>query len=435
MKRHLLRTQFMAATAALAALSQAHFIWGVYDPANPGRVTFDLVEEPGEKSLPQLKPNFENLKAWCDGKPISLTYQQTSLAGTTSAPQPAYGVLDYGVLAREGDPFLLTYYAKAARNFDEAATKVGTGMEVIATRHGENIMAVVLLNGEPAVDAQAFIHGPNGLLVDSTDEEGRLEFTQPMHGTLGIRVRVIEEKEGEQNGTAYSESRSYATLSVPLDAYGIPTGRLEAKEMLRRASSMRCNMPENLRAIEGFFSLRSSAGSAEGTFSWSPLTSDVDVSGLPEEDTAWAGAQIRSLFTHRQARPFEEGDGKYEIKLDEWNPVLGHLVSLDDTFKSAYRVRDNQVVQVNRVMGGERLLINIIENIRTRDGKVLPKHFNVVYHDGETGAILRTQNFYDEYREVEGTWLPVSRRMVEVKGRETIVREIIFHDLSTEFKN
>ncbi len=435
MKSHLLRTQFLAAAAALATLSQAHFIWGVYDPANPGRVTFDLVEEPGEKSLPMLRSNFEATKAWCGGKAINLTYEQTSLAGTTTASGPAYGQLDYGVLTREGDPFLLTYYAKAARNFEEAGTKVGTGMEVIATREGDTIKALVLLNGKPAVDAQAFIHGPEGLLVDSTDEEGRLEFTQPQYGTLGIRVRVIEEKEGEENDIAYAESRSYATLSVPLDAYGIPTARLEAKEMLRRASSSRCNMPENLRAVNGYFTLNTAAGTAEGTFTWSPLTSEVTVSGLPEEDIDWAGAQIRSLFTHRQSRPFEEGDGRYDIKLTEWNPVMGHLVTLDDTFSSAYRVRDNQVVQVNRVMGKERLLINIVENIRTRDGKVLPKHFNVVYHDGETGSILRSQNFYDEYHEVDGAWLPVSRRMVEVKGRETIVREMIFHDLSTELKN
>jgi hypothetical protein len=155
--------------------------------------------------------------------------------------------------------------------------------------------------------------------------------------------------------------------------------------------------------------------------------------GLAAEENKKLESDITSLITHRRGGDFSRGDGKYPITFgaDDKNPI-GRLVQLNDEMRSSYRIRDNQVVQVNRTMGGEFFTINILETTPVAGGKFLPRQFTVTYMDDKTKAIKRAQFFTDAYELVDDAWLPKTRRIITVENGRTNVRLIGFQNFKVK---
>jgi Protein of unknown function (DUF3386) len=160
-----------------------------------------------------------------------------------------------------------------------------------------------------------------------------------------------------------------------------------------------------------------------GTLDYTPkIVLEVKVPTLSEAQQKELEGEVGSLLMHRRGGDFAKGDGKHPITFgpDDGNPI-GRLVYLNDEMQSSYRVRDRQVVQVNRTMKGERFTINVLETTATPEGKFLPRQFTVTYFD-TTGAVKRAQAYTDTYTQVGGVWLPTSRRVITSEHGQTSVR-------------
>lgn len=155
----------------------------------------------------------------------------------------------------------------------------------------------------------------------------------------------------------------------------------------------------------------------------------VDLDRLDPDTKEWLDDQAGSIFDHRRGGEFSRHDGQYPITfaVADQSP-LGKLVELHDGLNSTYRVRNNQVVEVTRTMGGQRFTITVLESTETVDGKYLPKQFIVTYFDAKTGQLQKAAAYTDSYADVDGFWLPTSRQIVTAEDGKTTTRLLVFSD-------
>jgi uncharacterized protein DUF3386 len=143
---------------------------------------------------------------------------------------------------------------------------------------------------------------------------------------------------------------------------------------------------------------------------------------IPNEGASkWATDALQSIVLHRRGGRFEEGDGRYPVTFGPTDEhPAGRLIRLNDQMNSTYRVKDGQILQINRAAGPRmRFTIDIIENIRTDRGKVLPRLFTVSYFRSDSGELERTETFWDGYKKVGDYYLPEFRRQITAEDGST----------------
>jgi hypothetical protein len=156
------------------------------------------------------------------------------------------------------------------------------------------------------------------------------------------------------------------------------------------------------------------------------VTVDVDA---PESADAWIRQELGSMAGHRWPASYEDGDGRYGLTLEDETHPLGPLLRLHgDPYASSYRVKGGRISQVNRRMGPVRFSITIQAHATLADGRVLPSSFMVGYWSVEGERLTRADAYSDDYAEVEGVWLPRSRRVVTADDTGVRVHEVSLHD-------
>jgi hypothetical protein len=143
---------------------------------------------------------------------------------------------------------------------------------------------------------------------------------------------------------------------------------------------------------------------------------EVTFTGLPPEEEAWARRTLGSVVGHRLAsaapldtpcRFLDPGDAEHP---------LGRAVQvLNDEFHSSYRIRDRQIIVVNRSMQNEKFTITVQENRKTPAGKYLSASFVVNYWDKASGELLRSEANLQGWARVDSFELPAELTVVTAK--------------------
>ena len=133
---------------------------------------------------------------------------------------------------------------------------------------------------------------------------------------------------------------------------------------------------------------------------------------LDGDAEAWAKRQLGSIVAHRiddsasLNTPCAFSDG-------EANHPLGRAITvLSDELHSSYRVRDRQIIVVNRQMKDSRFSITVLENRTNKEGKFLPASYVVHYWDTKTGDLEKTESHLQTWIRVEGFDLPVTAQVI-----------------------
>jgi hypothetical protein len=138
---------------------------------------------------------------------------------------------------------------------------------------------------------------------------------------------------------------------------------------------------------------------------------------------------VASTFGHRRSAPFDKADGRHRLTFSGPDTLMGRRIAVHDRMKSAYRVRGDEITEVDRTIAGDRFIVTVLENLRTPEGKLLSKHFVVNHYDEQSGALTKTETYTDAFERIDGVWLPVSRRVVTAEAGRLSVRETRFSDL------
>jgi hypothetical protein len=141
----------------------------------------------------------------------------------------------------------------------------------------------------------------------------------------------------------------------------------------------------------------------------------VTLTGLDKDAEAWVRRQLGSQVVHR----FEfRGPGPTPCAFadDHVDHPLGRLIRvLNDELHSSYRIRDDQIMVVNRQTTEGRFAITMQENRTNAEGKFLPVSYCVHYWDAD-GRLTRSEAHYNAYQRVGVYDLPATVRIVYAGG-------------------
>lgn len=426
--------------------ARAHFLFlRILPPAEGGRAAEVYFSELAEAGDPRFVGKIAQTQLWLQRKPgqfdaLQIRYMPDRLR----AHLPSFGSLmvvgscQYGVIARaKQTPFLLRYYPKAIAGSPTALNQLEPygklPLEIVATLEGDEVHLSALLDGKPlpqvefvTVDAKL----NNAKL--KADEKGQAVW-KPAAGVYSIYTRHTRKEAGDFGGQKYEEIRDFATLvfTYPLErkeadaaAVALFEEALAARAEWRDFPGFEAKITGNLdgRRFDGTISI-----DAQGLVSFS----DTDPS-REESVSPWVEEQLRSIVLHRLARPKAPPEPRKPVVRFADTPQdhpYGPLLIFDGgKFASSYRVRDRQIMVVNRNLGKETMAITVLENDQNKEGKFLPRSYQVQYWANLSGRLLRTETIQNRWQRV-GSWdLPAMIQVANASDDGVTIRGFTLSD-------
>jgi hypothetical protein len=431
--------------AVCAAPARAHFVFlvplkGAEAPAAQVVFSDELAPDRGVpiKMIEQIE--LFALGAAGQATPLKKAPVEGKNAYLVTAPGkgPAVlaGVCRYGVVQRgKAEPFLLSYYAKALvgatlqqapAEFWQPSKRLPLDVVLIEGKS----RARVLWQGRPVAGAEValIVPGQKDSVERTSDKDGTFALERPAAaGLYAIRARHVEGKAGEQDGKQYKESRHYVTVTFAVRAAGGGPGAGAragaaqrqvadpvATKLLREARAARAtwaNFPGFVADLEVNHGGKAVKGKLEVS-----AAGKVTVTLPDPEMKAWAQRQLRSVVDHRIDNSAER-DTPCAFVDDNTNHPLGRAIKvLNDELHSGYRIRDRQIIEVNRQMQDFRFTITVLDNHLNADKKFLPVSYVVNTWDLKTGALRSSAAFHDTWRRVGAFDLPETVLVVTATG-------------------
>ncbi|MEX0977854.1 MAG: DUF3386 family protein [Pirellulales bacterium] len=413
--------------------AQAHFIWLDLAPTAGGdsqaRLYFSEEPEPGE---PHLVGKVAHTKTWVRdasgkvsdiklGKAASDDLAALVASCATSAPASLEGTCDYGVYSRgpTAGP-LLQYYAKRLAGdwtrHPELARAERLKLDIVPHRLANKLAVDVLYDGRPVAEAEVVFIDASGEHHDlKTNAQGRAEMKVDS-GRMAVRAARIEaDRSGERDGKPFKQAWHYCTLVLDVPAASSTTaGELSAGDALVRARDGRA-IWKDFPGFTADVTIRGGGKQASGK-----LTIDADgivsleMSKSPLAD--WAEEQLNSLVQHRMPDG-EVTTGNVTYADDDVDNPLGRKIDLGDpSLQSAYRLKDEVIMEVNRSMGKSRFTISVLEIVRNAEDKYLPRSFTMNFFDSASGELQTSLAYFNDWQRVGSFDLP--KKIIEVDARK-----------------
>jgi hypothetical protein len=138
----------------------------------------------------------------------------------------------------------------------------------------------------------------------------------------------------------------------------------------------------------------------------------------------WARRMLASIVGHRldDGTPLETPCAFAD---DVTEHPLGRAISvLNDEYHSSYRIRDRQVIVVNRQMGDTRFTITVLENRKNAEKKYLPASYVVNSWDAKTGALRSSVTHHNTWQRVGKFDLPRAATIVTATAGTQVTRTL-----------
>jgi hypothetical protein len=418
--------------AALAAEARAHFPWirleSGADRTQRARVVFNELPEVGE---PDLSAKVAKLALQADGRPLGALAPADGggLAVDLGdrAPAVVEGSIDYGVLARDGQPPFLLVYSARAQARPEPAPASRPDLALVWVESGARPVVRATWRGAPLADLAVRVLPDEAEEAEvRTDADGRA--TLPALATAGaaLLVKHVEPRAGEHDGKPFREVRHYATLTIA----GTPAAP-SADDVLQAAHDARACWGPNFPGFGAAIAVNFGGDSVTGRLDVAPdgaLT--LDLPEGPARD--WARSQLRSLVMHRGLDgPTTLDPGATFAEPETVHHPLGRLIRLgDDAMGSHYRIAGDEIREVNRDAGPVRFSNRVLAVTRNAEGKVLPGSYTVTYRDRQTDALVRVETFHDTWTRVGRLDLPATHTQINAAAdaKAPEVRQLVLSD-------
>ena len=256
----------------------------------------------------------------------------------------------------------------------------------------------------------------------TTDDKGQVKYAPPSTGVYSVYTQFVDKTPGNHDGRAYDEIREFATLAFtwPLARTDADPAAVKLFEDAVAARAQWKSFPGFQASVEGDVDGRSISGDvtvdAEG---------NVQIDAADEPVADWVREQLESITMHRVARAPVAATTHPVVRFadeDDDHP-LGRLLEFDGgQFASSYRVKDGQLLVVNRNFGQQDMTITVLDNDRNPEGGYLPRSYTVQYWDAASGRLDRTESVQDRWIGVGGFDLPRSHTVTTAAAGGLSVR-------------
>jgi hypothetical protein len=429
---------------AITATAQAHFIF-IVPPAKGGRtvqVVFSDSTKPDQAKL--LDKIAHTTFAVVDAKgkltPVKAKKVGSALeiAVPGEGPAEVVGRCVYGVVDKGKEPFLLNYYSRTAieggqRLYEKVPDEAKQPLQIVLVEKWRHRTALndgavvsigpisnrarVLWQGKPLRGAEVIFAGDKPVTV-KTDKQGEVDVQD---GPMALVARQVEEKKGTHDGKAYSSVRHYATLVVKIESQ--QSRLIDATKLLADARAARANwddFPGFTADVEVNVEGKKSTGKVEVS---SKGKVSLDMKGPDKE---WARRMISSIVGHRldDGTTLSTPCGFADDVTD--HPMGRAIRVLNDEYHSSYRIRDRQVIEVNRRMADSRFTITVLENRQNAEKKYLPASYVVNTWNLKTGALQGSATHHNTWQRVGKFDLPHNCIIVNASANQLVNRTLRF---------
>lgn len=402
--------------------AQAHFLFiQVGSHAEAGRNVEVFFSERATAGDPRFVAKVAHTELWLQDEPgkfVPLTVNRGTDRLRAYLPSErsvsVVGRCEYGVLKRE-KPFLLRYYPKAVSGKPDEVASLSRyeaiPLEIMPTFAKDSITLTVLREGKPM--ANTLLTTIDSDLTNeelTTDAAGRVTWRLKESGQFAVYVKHVVPQAGAKAGENYDEIREFATLAFdwPLDNSRVDAN---AVAMFEKAIAARATW-EDFKGFTAQASVYLDGRRSEGHVSVKP-DGEVAFDGKPPlEDEAvreWVRDQLHSLVIHRVPSSGIRSKPLLNFADTDAEHPLGRLLNFHGgRFASTYRIREDEIVVVNRSLGHENMSLQMLESERNAEGKVLPRAYEVQYRDARTGTIARVETFRNRWQRIGKIDLPES---------------------------
>jgi len=467
MKRFL----FPGLVLLLAAVPvQAHFVFLVPSAPGAAKNSAQMVfsDNPKPDPNPKLLEKITQTELFVrDGKGKYQTAKHRIDKDVIQVDVPASGTYlvagtcKYGVTQRgQDEPFLLLYHPKAyvglplsgppSKEFLERCERLP--LEIEPVPEARKLTLRVLWQGKPLEGAEVVVLGLEGKESEGkTDKDGLFALEKMPSGRLvGIRARHEEKKQGELEGKKYQSIRHYATLTVKAgdeERRTVPKKKsqvsAETEEADRKPDPAATKLLADARAARanwhnfpGFSA--DVAVNIDGKVHKSRLTvtakGDVELKLDDEAANQWARRILGSLVGHRMDNG-READSQCAFADNQTHNPLGRAITvLDDEFHSSYRIRDRQVIVVNRTTENSKFTITVLENMVNEEKQFLPVSYVVNYWDRKGEVLKQSVAHHDSWKRVGKFDLPTELLVLTATptGQEARSIKLTNHQLGSK---
>jgi len=138
----------------------------------------------------------------------------------------------------------------------------------------------------------------------------------------------------------------------------------------------------------------------------------VEVKDIGDEEVKESlYTQLRDVVTHRKRNTFEKAHGANTFSLGEQDETGAvEILVQGDAMGSNYKVRNNQISLVSRVMGRMAFVIHHKASLDTGDGYI-SSNYTAVFRNPQTNQVIRQMEFEDTYEKV-GDYYVMTRQVV-----------------------
>jgi hypothetical protein len=199
------------------------------------------------------------------------------------------------------------------------------------------------------------------------------------------------------------------------------TAPVDARDLFRAAYENRYTWDENFPGYTADVELSQGEETYTGQVKINPDYS-VEVTGVEDEQVKESiYTQLRDVVTHRKRNTFEKSHGANTFTLGDTDSsgAVEILVS-GDAMGSNYRVRNNQISLVSRVMGRMAFVIHHKASLDTGAGYV-SSNYTAVFRNPQTNEVMRQMEFEDTYEPVGGYYLLTQQVIhANAEGNKTV---------------
>lgn len=200
-----------------------------------------------------------------------------------------------------------------------------------------------------------------------------------------------------------AQSTASTSLTEP------PTG--SALELFRNAYEHRYTWDEQFPGYSAEVSIRYEKALYHGLVRINPDLS-VATTGINSEAVRQLVVnQLRMVATHRKRVPFEAIHGISTFDLEGTDDTGAVKIrEVGDGMDSHYKVQNQKITQVNRVMGQVAVTVDTLGFIKPPEG-YLAAHYKTSFYDAQTGEVLEQQDISDNYDKI-GKYFLLGRRVI-----------------------
>ena len=200
-----------------------------------------------------------------------------------------------------------------------------------------------------------------------------------------------------------------------------------ATKLLREARAARADWPD-FPGFSADVTVNNGGKISKGKVEVS-ATGKVKLELADKDEAGWVRREIASLVSHRLPSESSKPTPCAFVGKDAEHPSGRAIRVLADEMHSGYRVRDRQILEVNRQMGDIRFTITVLENVVTKEKKFLPTAYVVNTWDLKSKELKSGRSYHHRWKRMGSLDLPEAVTIVTGTPGRLEVQEITFSNL------